>query len=150
MSETSQTSEVDGAGGGIDELLMRQRLLVAIGPSGVGKTTVSAAIALHAAELGRKTLVLTIDPARRLANALGLTELEDRIRAVPTEELAKHGQNYGMWCAAWEDGMCTEPTPPNGSMVPNKDQGKHSCKGTMAKNCSTHWPSYDFSVDQSW
>ncbi|PRQ09626.1 Anion-transporting ATPase [Enhygromyxa salina] len=76
---------------GIDELLMRQRLLVAIGPGGVGKTTVSAAIALRAAELGRRTLVLTIDPAKRLADALGLTELEDRIRMVPTDELSKRG-----------------------------------------------------------
>jgi anion-transporting ArsA/GET3 family ATPase len=76
---------------GIDELIMRQRLLVAIGPGGVGKTTVSAAIALRAAELGRRTLVLTIDPAKRLADALGLTSLEDRIRMVPTDELKKRG-----------------------------------------------------------
>ncbi|HLT39157.1 MAG TPA: ArsA-related P-loop ATPase [Enhygromyxa sp.] len=76
---------------GIDELLMRQRLLVAVGPGGVGKTTVSAAIALRAAELGRRTLVLTIDPAKRLADALGLTGLDDRIREVPTDELRKSG-----------------------------------------------------------
>jgi anion-transporting ArsA/GET3 family ATPase len=76
---------------GIDELLLRQRLLVAIGPGGVGKTTVAAAIALRAAELGRRTLVLTIDPAKRLADALGLTGLEDRIREVPTDELRKQG-----------------------------------------------------------
>lgn len=76
---------------GIDELLLRQRLLVAVGPGGVGKTTVSAAIALRAAELGRKTLVLTIDPAKRLADALGLTGLDDRIREVPTDDLRKSG-----------------------------------------------------------
>ena len=76
---------------GIDELLMRQRLLVAIGPGGVGKTTVSAAIALRAAELGRRTLVLTIDPAKRLADALGLSGLDDRIREVPTDDLRKSG-----------------------------------------------------------
>jgi anion-transporting ArsA/GET3 family ATPase len=76
---------------GIDELIMRQRLLVAIGPGGVGKTTVSAAIALRAAELGRRTLVLTIDPAKRLADALGLTGLDDRIREVPTESLTERG-----------------------------------------------------------
>lgn len=76
---------------GIDELLLRQRLLVAIGPGGVGKTTVAAAIGLRAAELGRRTLVLTIDPAKRLADALGLTGLEDRIREVPTDELRKQG-----------------------------------------------------------
>jgi anion-transporting ArsA/GET3 family ATPase len=76
---------------GIDELLLRQRLLVSVGPGGVGKTTVSAAIALRAAELGRRTLVLTIDPAKRLADALGLTGLDDRIREVPTAELEQTG-----------------------------------------------------------
>lgn len=76
---------------GIDELLMRQRLLVAVGPGGVGKTTVSAAIGLRAAELGRRTLVLTIDPAKRLADALGLSGLDDRIREVPTDELRNSG-----------------------------------------------------------
>ncbi|MFO7565817.1 MAG: ArsA-related P-loop ATPase [Enhygromyxa sp.] len=76
---------------GLDELLMRQRLLVAVGPGGVGKTTVSAAIALRAAELGRRTLVLTIDPAKRLADALGLSGLDDRIREVPTDELRESG-----------------------------------------------------------
>lgn len=76
---------------GLDELLLRQRLLVAVGPGGVGKTTVSAAIALRAAELGRRTLVLTIDPARRLADALGLTGLDDRIREVPTDALREAG-----------------------------------------------------------
>jgi anion-transporting ArsA/GET3 family ATPase len=76
---------------GIDELLLRQRLLVAVGPGGVGKTTIAAAIGLRAAELGRRTLVLTIDPAKRLADALGLTGLDDRIREVPTEELRKSG-----------------------------------------------------------
>jgi anion-transporting ArsA/GET3 family ATPase len=75
----------------LDELLQSQRLLVSVGPGGVGKTTVSAAIALRAAELGRRTLVLTIDPAKRLADALGLTGLDDRIREVPTTSLASAG-----------------------------------------------------------
>nr|WP_255216163.1 ArsA-related P-loop ATPase [Pseudenhygromyxa sp. WMMC2535] len=65
--------------------------MVAVGPGGVGKTTVSAAIALRAAELGRRTLVLTIDPARRLADALGLTGLDDNIREVPTDDLVAQG-----------------------------------------------------------
>ena len=76
---------------GIDELLLRQKLLVSVGPGGVGKTTVSAAIALRAAELGRRTLVLTIDPAKRLADALGLTGLDDRIREVSTASLTDAG-----------------------------------------------------------
>ena len=76
---------------GIDEIIQRQRLLIAIGPGGVGKTTISAAIALRAAELGKRTLVLTIDPAKRLADALGLTGLDDRIREVSTTELERSG-----------------------------------------------------------
>jgi anion-transporting ArsA/GET3 family ATPase len=47
-----------------------------VGPGGVGKTTTSAALALRAAQLGRNTLVLTVDPAHRLANALGFSTFE--------------------------------------------------------------------------
>ena len=50
----------------------RRRIVVCLGCGGVGKTTVSAALALLGARLGRRVLVLTIDPARRLADALGL------------------------------------------------------------------------------
>ena len=60
------------------ELVRTQNVLVCVGSGGVGKTTVSAAIAMHAAQLGRTACVLTIDPARRLANALGLNELGNR------------------------------------------------------------------------
>ncbi len=52
-----------------------RRLVVCVGSGGVGKTTTAASIALRAAFEGRRALVLTIDPARRLANALGLTEI---------------------------------------------------------------------------
>jgi anion-transporting ArsA/GET3 family ATPase len=48
-------------------------IIVCAGPGGVGKTTTAAAIALAAAERGRRAVVITIDPARRLADALGLT-----------------------------------------------------------------------------
>jgi anion-transporting ArsA/GET3 family ATPase len=57
------------------EIVDRHRVLVCLGSGGVGKTTTSAAIALRAALQGRRTLCLTIDPARRLANSLGLSEL---------------------------------------------------------------------------
>jgi anion-transporting ArsA/GET3 family ATPase len=53
------------------------RVIVCCGSGGVGKTTTSAALALRAAERGRRTVVLTIDPARRLAQALGLEALEN-------------------------------------------------------------------------
>lgn len=48
------------------------RVFIQMGPGGVGKTTVSAAYGLHWASLGKKVLVMTIDPARRLAQALGI------------------------------------------------------------------------------
>ncbi|MBX7184927.1 MAG: AAA family ATPase [Vicinamibacteria bacterium] len=51
------------------------KLVIVCGPGGVGKTTVSAALALAAANLGRKTLVCTIDPSKRLRTSLGLARL---------------------------------------------------------------------------
>jgi anion-transporting ArsA/GET3 family ATPase len=69
----------------VDELLADPeiRVLVCCGSGGVGKTTTAAALALRAAELhGRRTVVLTIDPARRLAQSLGLTELDNTPRQV--------------------------------------------------------------------
>lgn len=69
----------------VDALLTdrRKRIILCCGSGGVGKTTVGAALALRAAEMGRKAVVLTIDPARRLAQSLGLTELDNTPRAVP-------------------------------------------------------------------
>jgi anion-transporting ArsA/GET3 family ATPase len=59
------------------------RIVVCCGAGGVGKTTTAAAIGVRAAEEhGRRVVVLTIDPARRLAQALGLTELDNTPRPV--------------------------------------------------------------------
>jgi anion-transporting ArsA/GET3 family ATPase len=58
------------------------RIVVCCGAGGVGKTTTSAALALAAAEAGRSVVVLTIDPARRLAQSLGLEELDNEPRPV--------------------------------------------------------------------
>jgi Mrp family chromosome partitioning ATPase len=55
-------------------------IVICCGSGGVGKTTTSAAIALRAAEAGRRVVVLTIDPARRLAQSLGLGELDNTPR----------------------------------------------------------------------
>jgi anion-transporting ArsA/GET3 family ATPase len=59
------------------------KIIVCCGSGGVGKTTTSAALALRAAERGRKVVVLTIDPAKRLAQALGLDELSNEPGTVP-------------------------------------------------------------------
>ncbi len=66
----------------VDATLDTATILVCTGSGGVGKTTTAAALALRAAERGRKTVVLTIDPARRLAQSMGLTELDNTPRRV--------------------------------------------------------------------
>ncbi len=80
--------------------LARSRLLVCVGSGGVGKTTLSAALALEAARAGRRALVLTIDPARRLEGALGVGALGNEPRAVPAERLARLGVTGGGSLAA--------------------------------------------------
>ncbi|MCA9632957.1 MAG: ArsA family ATPase [Myxococcales bacterium] len=74
-----------------EKFLREHQLIVCVGPGGVGKTSVAATLALEAARRGRRALVLTIDPARRLATALGLDGLDDSVRAVPTDELLRYG-----------------------------------------------------------
>jgi len=64
------------------DVVMERRIVVCVGSGGVGKTTTAATIALAAARRGRKTLVLTIDPARRLANSLGLASLGHQVQQV--------------------------------------------------------------------
>jgi len=62
----------------IDEVVLQRSIIICCGSGGVGKTTTAAAIALQAARLGRCVCVVTIDPARRLANALGLDSLTNK------------------------------------------------------------------------
>ncbi|MFD8704378.1 ArsA family ATPase [Kitasatospora sp. NPDC059648] len=77
MASTGSRLAVDGL---IDD--PKTRIIVCCGSGGVGKTTTAAAIGLRAAERGRKVVVLTIDPARRLAQSMGLTELDNTPRVV--------------------------------------------------------------------
>jgi anion-transporting ArsA/GET3 family ATPase len=69
----------------VDALLAdrTKSIVVCCGSGGVGKTTTAASLALRAAEQGRRAVVLTIDPARRLAQSMGLTMLDNTPRAVP-------------------------------------------------------------------
>jgi anion-transporting ArsA/GET3 family ATPase len=67
------------------------RIIVCCGAGGVGKTTMAAAIGVRAAERGRHVVVLTIDPARRLAQSMGLAELDNVPRPVHGVDDAKGG-----------------------------------------------------------
>ncbi len=71
----------------VAEMLEGKRVCVCAGSGGVGKTTTSAAIALGMAARGAKVAVVTIDPANRLANALGLERLENEPRRVSRARL---------------------------------------------------------------
>jgi anion-transporting ArsA/GET3 family ATPase len=77
----------------VDALLDDRRtgIIVCCGSGGVGKTTTSAALALRAAERGRRVVVLTIDPARRLAQAMGIGALDNTPRPVAKVRSAKGG-----------------------------------------------------------
>jgi anion-transporting ArsA/GET3 family ATPase len=79
MSETAK---------GFDRLLRSRRVLICVGSGGVGKTTVASALAVRARQLGLKCLVLTVDPAKRLASALGL--VGPHVGGVTEEQLVPH------------------------------------------------------------
>ncbi len=81
------------------QLLEGKRVCICVGAGGVGKTTASAAVALGMAARGLKVAVVTIDPARRLANALGLERLENEPRLVSPKRLhglEMHGELWAM------------------------------------------------------
>jgi len=76
----------------LQALILQKRIVLTMGPGGVGKTTLSALWGLQAAVSGRKALVLTIDPAMRLADALGLSDLAPgEYRELTLAELARWG-----------------------------------------------------------
>lgn len=72
-------------------LLDKKQVCVCAGSGGVGKTTTSASIAIGMAERGKKVAVLTIDPAKRLADSLGLSELGTELREVDPKLFSPHG-----------------------------------------------------------
>ena len=72
-------------------LLEGRRIVVCAGSGGVGKTTTAAALAMGMAERGLKVAVVTIDPAKRLADSLGLEELGNEPRLVDPARFSEHG-----------------------------------------------------------
>jgi anion-transporting ArsA/GET3 family ATPase len=71
------------------EGLLRKRLVICVGSGGVGKTTTAAALALAAALHGRRSAVITVDPAQRLKDALGLDDLSVEPRPVVIDSAAR-------------------------------------------------------------
>jgi anion-transporting ArsA/GET3 family ATPase len=80
----------------LDRALETQRILICVGSGGVGKTTTAAALAVEAARRGRRTAVLTVDPAQRLKDALGLGSLGAKPRRVAVGPVAgaEHGRAH--------------------------------------------------------
>jgi len=69
----------------VERLIENSKIIVCVGSGGVGKTTLSSCIGIKAAQLGYKTLILTIDPAKRLATSLGIENNEADITRVPNQ-----------------------------------------------------------------
>ncbi|MFE9564145.1 ArsA family ATPase [Streptomyces sp. NPDC006487] len=82
----------------VDRLLddPQTRIIVCCGAGGVGKTTTAAALGVRAAERGRKVVVLTIDPARRLAQSMGIDSLDNTPRRVKDVQGAAGGELHAM------------------------------------------------------
>jgi anion-transporting ArsA/GET3 family ATPase len=94
------------------------RIVVCCGAGGVGKTTTSAALALAAAEAGRTVVVLTIDPARRLAQSLGLLELDNEPRKVDVPGVA--GELHAMMLdmkRTFDDVVVAHSTPERAEQI---------------------------------
>ena len=86
------------------QLVQEQKLIVCVGAGGVGKTSMAAAIGLQGALHGRKVLVLTIDPAKRLANSLGLQQFGNAEKQI---DLSSLGEVEGELWAMMLDGQKT-------------------------------------------
>jgi anion-transporting ArsA/GET3 family ATPase len=86
----------DARGRDLTAAVRDSHVLVTTGAGGVGKTTTAAALGLAAARAGRRTLVLTIDPARRLAQAMGLEGLSDEPSRVEVPGAAAGGELWAM------------------------------------------------------
>jgi anion-transporting ArsA/GET3 family ATPase len=96
------------------------KIIICCGSGGVGKTTTSAAIALRAAEAGRKVVVLTIDPARRLAQSLGVGELDNTPRSMPMIDTTAGGSLDAMMLdmkGTFDDVVLAHSTPEKAAAI---------------------------------
>ncbi|OGQ35502.1 MAG: hypothetical protein A3F16_01070 [Deltaproteobacteria bacterium RIFCSPHIGHO2_12_FULL_43_9] len=81
----------------LKEILLTKRVILLCGSGGVGKTTTAAAIAIRSAMEGKKTIVVTIDPAKRLANSLGLQELGNEPQKIDISSLHPNEKAKELW-----------------------------------------------------
>ncbi|MDZ4676274.1 MAG: ArsA-related P-loop ATPase [Oligoflexia bacterium] len=112
-----------------DELLKSKKVLICCGSGGVGKTTLSAALGVRGAELGLKVMVLTIDPARRLATSLGLKNLNEEVQVAPGQF---KGELYGSQLDVkkiFDDFII--------KLAPNPEVSERVLKNTIYKQLST-------------
>jgi anion-transporting ArsA/GET3 family ATPase len=96
------------------------KIIICCGSGGVGKTTTSAAVALRAAEAGRRVVVLTIDPARRLAQSLGVGELDNTPRPVSMIDTAAGGSLDAMMLdmkGTFDDVVLAHSTPEKAAAI---------------------------------
>ena len=93
-AEWSEQSEVSGPG--LGAIVDHRRVVVCCGTGGVGKTTTAAALAIEGARRGRNTVVVTIDPAKRLAHALGLDHLSNTPHELERERWDREGSAAGV------------------------------------------------------
>ncbi|MEP6796515.1 MAG: ArsA family ATPase [Lapillicoccus sp.] len=106
----------------VDALLADRhtRIIVCCGAGGVGKTTTAAALGLRAAEQGRQVVVLTIDPARRLAQSMGLSELDNVPRPVSGIDTATGGSLDAMMLdmkRTFDDVVLAHSTPEKAQQI---------------------------------
>ena len=93
----------------IADLVDQRHILICCGTGGVGKTTTAATLAIEGARRGRDSVVVTIDPAKRLANTLGLEHLSNSPREIPRDIWDPERRRHSGWASA--RARCSTPRP---------------------------------------
>lgn len=115
----------------LDRILLQRKVIITCGTGGVGKTTLSAALAIRASLLGRNAVVITIDPAKRLATSLGLQSLGDEGTDLTSrlQEAVAHARQAG-----WQPPAHFQLTPPGRleAIIPDTRQTFEAFLGSLS------------------
>jgi anion-transporting ArsA/GET3 family ATPase len=121
---------------GVAELLARRRIVLCVGSGGVGKTTTAAALAVEAARRGRRTAVLTVDPAPRLKDALGLGTLSGKPCRVPLTAIGARGAHLDAYLLdvkrTFDELVVALATSPEQARVVLENRLYQNLSGTLA------------------